>query len=192
MPEGTETNTALTQDQVNGLVGKARSEGREAAQKDFLKSLGFESLEEAQGFIKSGRDKQKGEMSEIERLKADNTAQVKLIAGLTGERDDAALKFKGVSLERAAELVGSELGVSASKARQITKLLGVQAADFDPDKNDLKTRFETFLADAENAHFKTEVAENGGARETSSRKPGATKTNAEPDKFDRLTALLKW
>lgn len=188
MAEGNEAQ--YTQEQLNGLVGKARIEAREAVTKEFLKSLGFESLEDAQGFIKAGRDKAKGEMSEIERLKAEVAASAKQIADLTGERDGAVLSFKGVALERAAEAVGSELGVTAPKTKQILTLLGLQAADFDPEKTDLKKQFETFLGDAENAHFKT--TDNGGARQTSSRKPGSAKANEEPDKLDKLSGLLKW
>lgn len=186
MPEG---NESFTQDQVNGLVGKARTEGRDAAQKELLKTLGFDSADDLQGFVKTVRDKQKGEMTEIERLQAENAALGKQVAGLTGERDGAVLKFKGVALEQAAEQIGSELGVTGPKAKQITKLLGVQAADFDPASNDLKAKFEAFLADADNAHFK---AEPEAVRTTSSRKPGAAGANNEPDKLDKLAGSLKW
>ena len=165
----------FSQEQVNGLVGTARTEGRAAAQKELLKALGFESVEVGQEFVKTSKVAQKTFDTQLGALQV--------------ERDGAVVKYKTISLEQTAAEVGAELGLTPAKTKQVVKLLDIPAATFDPANHTLKASFETFLAVPENKHF---VATEQEAATGSSRKPGTKAPTGEPDKFDKLTALLKF
>ena len=166
----------FTQEQVNGLVGKARDDGRAAATKELLKALGFESIEVGQEFVKTSKAAQKDFETKL--------------SGLTTEKDGAVLKFKVLSLDQKASEIGAELGLTPAKAKQVVKLLDITAATFDPENNTLKASFETFLGADENKHFVTteEAAKPGGSRKPNS---GTKPKEGEPDKFDQLLGLIK-
>ena len=164
----------FSQEQVNGLVGTARTEGRTAAQKELLKALGFETVEAGQEFVKVSRSAQKDFDTKL--------------GAMTVERDGAVVKYKTISLEQKAAEVGAELGLSPAKAKQVTRLLEIPAATFDPETNTLKADFEKFLAEPDNKHFVTAEPE---VKPGSNRKPGQQKTG-EPDKFDQLLGQLRF
>lgn len=79
-------STGFTQEQLNDAAGRARNEGRSAAERDLLSALGIKDLDEGKGLIerlKTIDDKNKDELtraaekatkaeSELEKLKGDH------------------------------------------------------------------------------------------------------------------------
>ncbi len=68
--EGEPASGKLSQEDVNRLVGNARSEGRSAAAKDLLKQLGFESVDDLSAVVKAAKEAEDQRKSEAEKLQA--------------------------------------------------------------------------------------------------------------------------
>jgi hypothetical protein len=60
---------SFTQEDVNQIVGKRVSRAEEAAVKSLLSKFNFETVEAAEEFLNSARQKADAELSEVERLK---------------------------------------------------------------------------------------------------------------------------
>ncbi len=177
MPRDIEGVTYFTQEEVDGLTGTARSDGRSTAEKHFLKDIGVESLDLAK--------------KAIENATTLGTKVTELTTTLETERNTnktVSSQFKALSLERAAETVGGKFKLTLVKAQQVLRLLsGVKAEEFDSSKpehlTDLEAKFKTFLEAPENKHF----VEGTGTPETAGRKPGQ---NA-PEKETEWSVLRK-
>lgn len=63
--------TGVSQDKVNELVGSARVEGRAAGEKALLESLGVESKETLQSLVKSAKEAEDANRSELEKARAE-------------------------------------------------------------------------------------------------------------------------
>lgn len=67
----------LSQDKVNELVGKARTEGEKRAAKKLLEDLGAESQDDLQAMLEEYNEMKRGQMSALERLETDLEAERK-------------------------------------------------------------------------------------------------------------------
>lgn len=128
------TDKGLTQEEVNRLVGKARTDGRSAAKQEttaeILKRLGVEKLEDAEGILKAHRDKQEADKSEVEKL------TVKLgefeTRAKTAEQALADYQAKVETEKRIAardSAIKAALSGGTTKADKVLALLQVQHAD---------------------------------------------------------------
>jgi hypothetical protein len=90
-------NGTLTQEQVNALVGDARTKSRQKAQEDLIAQLGVSNLEEAQRLLKRAKDEEQAQMTELEQ------AQAKIAALATKEQEAADLSTKVTEYEAAMQ-----------------------------------------------------------------------------------------
>src|SRR5262245_50612985 len=114
MPQVIEGVTYFTQDEVNGLVGTARVEGRTNRDKEFLRDLGVESIDAAKASIKLSTE----QGTQITQLNGQLETARTETATVTG-------KYQTLSLERAAEAVGAEFKLTPVKSKQVLVLLGL-------------------------------------------------------------------
>jgi len=61
----------ISQEKVNELIGKVRTEAKEVATKNFLKDLGVESTEELKASLAEYAEFKRGQMTELEKIQAD-------------------------------------------------------------------------------------------------------------------------
>jgi hypothetical protein len=153
MPEESKDKT-FTQEEVNAIAAQARKDGRDAASKDLLKTIGVDSVEAVQAAVKEAKDLKAAGQTEIERTKSELAEMTKKVNEANAASADAVKKLKAVTLERNSEVVAGELGVDPVKAKQILKLLDIGPDTFD-ESSDIKKIFTDFLAQEENKHFVT-------------------------------------
>jgi hypothetical protein len=100
---------ALTQDQVNALVGNARTEARKSAINALLKELGFEKPDELKAAVEDARKRREAEMSEVEKAKA-------LIEAAERKAKEHEARLQAVEQERRWERLNNSVQAAASKA----------------------------------------------------------------------------
>ena len=72
---GASGGKTFTQEEVNTLMGKTRSEGREAGEKALLEKVGLKSVDDLTGIIKAAKDAEEANKSEVQKaLDAAKTA----------------------------------------------------------------------------------------------------------------------
>lgn len=77
--DGGEPGKALSQEDVNKLLGKVRDEGRKTGEKTLLEAAGFDSAEQLNEAIKELQTLKRAKLTDDERLKVDlDAAQKKL------------------------------------------------------------------------------------------------------------------
>lgn len=95
----------FTQEQLNKLVGEARTKGRDSGLAEALKALGFESTDDAQAYIAKAREKEKAELGELEKMQAEltaaqeKTAQAETAAKLAIEAANDRLRKSALQVE---------------------------------------------------------------------------------------------
>lgn len=112
----------LTQDQVNSIVTREKSQAAQAEQTRILQSLGFESLDAAQAAIQAQQTAERERMSAVERREADAAAKESAAA----ERERKAALREQAAARREA-LVG--LGATGDNLADAVVLLGGSVAD---------------------------------------------------------------
>ncbi len=122
----------FTQEELDAVAGKARTEGRTAAEKELLKSLGIDSVEAAQAALKAHRDAEEASKTELQRAQdeaARLTAEVEAVkaqatTAVALSRLEGALRDAGVNPARIpAALRLVELDKLKVEGTEVTGLL---------------------------------------------------------------------
>lgn len=117
----------FTQEQIDSIVTREKSQAARAEQARILQSLGFESLEAAQSAIEAQQAAERERMSAVERREADAAAR----EAAAVERERQAAQREQAAARREA-LVG--LGATGDNLADAVVLLGGSvAADADAD-----------------------------------------------------------
>lgn len=110
--EGNGGEKVLTQEQVNELLGKVRSEGREAGQTAILKELGVKSVDDLKNALETLKKIEREKLTEEERLKADLKSARQRVAEMQEVSQQAAKKAQDATIN--AEIVRLAAGRFAS------------------------------------------------------------------------------
>jgi len=118
----------LTQDEVNALMGKTRTEARDRARKELLGEVGVENVKDIQGALNRLKKLDEESMSEAERL------QTQLDAA-NAERDAAVIAAKAAKDEAIKTLKVSALknALGEAKAGDIRDLTLLLERDYSED-----------------------------------------------------------
>jgi uncharacterized protein (DUF4415 family) len=109
---------ALTQEQVDRVVGRTRTETRQATERDILAKLGYESLEEAEKAKADHEARLQAEKSDLERAQ-EEAAQARAEAAAASQQ--AARAQLQVRIDRAL----LESGVSTNTLNHVSKMIEV-------------------------------------------------------------------
>ncbi len=115
----------LTQDQVNSIVTREKSQAARAREAEVLQALGFESLEAAQAAVAEQQKAERERMSAVERREADAAAKEAAAAERerkAAEREQRAARREvlvglgatGANLDDAVVLLGTAIGADAT------------------------------------------------------------------------------
>lgn len=107
---GSSNGATLTQDEVNKLVGKARTEGKATAVNDLLKTLGVASSDDLKALIEDARKRAQADMTEAQKLQAERDRIAK-------EKDDLSAQLQAERDGRRNDKIASALISAASKLK---------------------------------------------------------------------------
>lgn len=79
----------LTQEEVDRLIAQNKSKGRQDGQKELLKSLGFDKVDDLKATIKAAKEAQEAELSDLERKDKEIEAKDSELADLQAQLEKA-------------------------------------------------------------------------------------------------------
>ena len=137
-PSNTGTGGALAVDQetLGKLLAREKEQGRRAASKSLLDELGFTSKDEAAAWVKSQRDAQTAQLSDVERRE-----QAAAEAEARAAQREAAASARERTAQRRAVLVG--LGATGKGLDAAERLLSVPDDADDQALTDAATQLAT-------------------------------------------------
>lgn len=121
------TGRTFSQDDVNSAAGRARGEGREAAERQIAQDLGV-SLDEAKTIIQGHQEAQRQNQTELERLQGDHQKA-------TSERDSAQEQVFELESDIAIRDELDALDVKPTRAKAALRQVDKEALDVDESGN---------------------------------------------------------
>lgn len=138
----------FSQAELDAIAGKARGEGRTAAEKELLKALGVTDVETAKATLQRARELEDAQKSELER--AQTAAQE-----LTKRAEEAEGSLRETLVNSSVESALREAGINPARVKTAMKLIDRSAIEV--DGSEVKGVTEAVAA------LKTETAEWFGA-----------------------------
>ena len=179
-PAPTPPPAAVTQEQIDKLMGRARSEGKSTATREIHDELGADDIESAKAVITAHQERVDADKTEVDRAK-DEAVQAKREAEQA--RAETAQAQLSVRVDRA--LV--EANVETNALSHIAELIKVDPSATDDEIREaidtLKGDIPQMFAEPDGAPGTPSWAPKGGTGEKSKKTAGKTGMDAGAERF---------
>jgi hypothetical protein len=188
--------SAMTQEDINRLVGKARSEGKAAAVADLLKTLGVASADELKALKDKATALEQASMTEAQKLQAERDQAKKEKEEAIAERDRERAERRN---ERVAAFVQSEAHkmkaddtetvLLYAREKHKAALEGLIADDGTLDEKKAKALLETIKA--EKPKYFAAVIPGAGSPSNANGRAAQTNTDAQKRAYQTNQKLIR-
>jgi len=179
-PAPTPPPAAVTQEQIDKLMGRARSEGKSTATREMLDELGVDDIDAVKAVITAHQERVDADKTEVDRAK-DEAVQAKREAEQA--RAETAQAQLSVRVDRA--LV--EANVETNALSHIAELIKVDPSATDDEIREaidtLKGDIPQMFAEPDGAPGTPSWAPKGGTGEKSKKTAGKTGMDAGAERF---------
>lgn len=179
-PPPTPPPAAVTQEQIDKLMGRARNEGKSTATREMLDELGVEDIESVKAALQAHQERLEADKTEVDRAR-DEAVQAKREAEQA--RAEAAQAQLSVRIDRA--LV--EAKVETNALSYIAELVKVEPSATDDEIREaidsLKGDIPQMFAEPDGAPGTPSWAPKGGTGEKTKKTAGKTGMSAGAERF---------